>query len=67
MTAPGEMLFVYGTLLESQVQEYVFGHPLEGVPDTLPGHIKKDKSVLDAYPGLQQASAALPPVTGMRL
>ncbi|MDG1571189.1 gamma-glutamylcyclotransferase [Robiginitalea sp. M366] len=43
-------LFVYGTLLEADVCQWVFGRQPEGKPDVLPGHVKKERSVAGRYP-----------------
>ncbi|WP_318343493.1 gamma-glutamylcyclotransferase family protein [Flagellimonas baculiformis] len=45
-----EHLFTYGTLQEGQVQQDVFGHPLEGHPDTLLGFKKMENAVYGQYP-----------------
>ena len=65
MNEPKEQLFVYGTLLEARVQENVFGRSVQGVPDTLPGYRKTERSVLGTYPGLEPASQVS--VSGLRL
>lgn len=43
-------LFVYGTLLDPQVQQLVFGRRLQGRPDRLPGFEKRERSVSGRYP-----------------
>ncbi len=43
-------LFVYGTLLDPQVQQLVFGRPMQGSPDRLPGFEKRERSVEGRYP-----------------
>ena len=43
-------LFVYGTLLDPQVQQLVFGRHIQGRPDRLPGFEKRERSVAGRYP-----------------
>lgn len=43
-------LFVYGTLLDPQVQQLVFGRQMHGRPDRLPGFLKRERSVAGRYP-----------------
>lgn len=43
-------LFVYGTLLDPQVQQLVFGRQMQGRPDRLPGFVKREQSVAGRYP-----------------
>lgn len=43
-------LFVYGTLLDDALRHWVFGHPVPGQPDALPGYRKLEASVAGRYP-----------------
>jgi gamma-glutamylcyclotransferase (GGCT)/AIG2-like uncharacterized protein YtfP len=43
-------LFTYGTLLDLQVQEYVFGRTIDGQPDHLLGFKKLENAVYERYP-----------------
>lgn len=62
---PGvEYLFVYGTLLEADVCQWVFGRQPEGKPDILPGHIKKERSVAGRYAEVCRSDQPGPGVRG---
>lgn len=50
MEADTYPLFVYGTLLDPQVQHLVFGRLVPGQPDSLPGFLKRERSVEGRYP-----------------
>lgn len=43
-------LFTYGTLQDLQVQEYVFGRTIDGLPDHLLGFKKLENAVYERYP-----------------
>ncbi|MCB0373410.1 MAG: gamma-glutamylcyclotransferase [Muricauda sp.] len=45
-----EYLFTYGTLQDLQVQEYIFGRILKGVPDAIHGFKKMENAVYGRYP-----------------
>lgn len=45
-----EYLFTYGTLQDLQVQEYIFGRTLTGVPGALLGFKKMENAVYGRYP-----------------
>lgn len=59
-----EHLFTYGTLQEKQVQQDVFGHPLEGRPDTLLGFKKVENAVYGQYPVVIQTQDTKDKVKG---
>lgn len=40
-------LFSYGTLQQENVQQALFGRPLAGLPDTLPGHASRMLEITD--------------------
>lgn len=48
-----EHLFVYGTLLEEEVQDHVFSRKLEGSTDILEGHKIANEKVAGLYPTLR--------------
>lgn len=60
-----ENLFVYGTLLKPRVRERIFGAPLHGIRDTLPGYKKEEGVVAGTYPGVFPSDPASPGVTGL--
>ncbi|WP_293297347.1 gamma-glutamylcyclotransferase family protein [Allomuricauda sp.] len=45
-----EFIFSYGTLQDTQVQEYIFGRILNGKPDTALGFKKIENAVYGRYP-----------------
>lgn len=59
-----EYLFTYGTLQERQVQQDVFGHPLEGRPDALLGFKKIENAIFGQYPVVIQTQDAKDKVKG---
>lgn len=60
-------LFVYGTLLDPQVQQMVFGQEVPGQPDRLPGYEKRERSVAGRYPEVLPAAREGAFVEGRRL
>lgn len=51
-----EYLFTYGTLQDPQVQEYIFGRFLKGMPDALLGFKKMENAVYGRYPLVLQTN-----------
>ncbi len=45
-----QLLFSYGTLQESEVQEKILDRKLKGTKDVLSGYIKHEKKMMDKYP-----------------
>jgi len=60
-------LFAYGTLLDPQVQQMVFGQEVPGQHDNLPGYEKRERSVAGRYPEILPASQEGAFVAGQRL
>ena len=60
-------LFVYGTLLDPQVQQMVFGRPVPGHPDRLPGFVRRERSVAGRYAEVVRDPAKEAGVSGQRL
>ncbi len=59
-----DLLFAYGTLLDSDVQQYVFQRTLEGVPDLLPRFVISPKKMYGRYLVLQPTGNEEDEVTG---
>ena len=59
-----EYLFTYGTLQDSQVQEYIFGRILNGNPDALLGFKKMENAVYGRYPLVLQTKKLEDKVSG---
>lgn len=48
-----ELLFIYGTLTETEVQQKVLGRMIKGIPDCLKGYKKSEIEIEDGvYPGI---------------
>lgn len=60
-------LFVYGTLLDPQVQQLVFGRQMPGLPDRLPGFVKRERSVAGRYPEVCPDDSGMATVDGLCL
>ena len=60
-------LFAYGTLLDPQVQQLVFGRQVPGHPDRLPGFVKRERSVAGRYVEVVRDPAEAGGVSGQRL
>ena len=60
-------LFAYGTLLDPQVQQLVFGRLVPGQPDSLPGFVKRERSVEGRYPEVIPDTGSGARVCGQRL
>ena len=67
MEADTYPLFVYGTLLDPQVQQMVFGQEVAGQPDRLPGYEKRERSVAGRYPEIVPVAQEGALVQGQRL
>lgn len=61
------LLFVYGTLLDPQVQQLVFGRQMQGQPDLLPGFTKRERSVAGRYPEVCPDDSGMAEVEGLCL
>jgi gamma-glutamylcyclotransferase (GGCT)/AIG2-like uncharacterized protein YtfP len=44
-----ERLFAYGTLRETDVQQYVFGRILDGIADSLQGYVLSQRKMYGRY------------------
>ena len=60
-----DYLFSYGTLRDSSVQQAVFGRPLQGRPDELPGFKLSAKKAYGSYPLVVKTPDALHSVSGV--
>lgn len=67
MEAEPYPLFVYGTLLDPQVQQLVFGRLVPGQPDSLPGFAMRERSVAGRYAEVLPDPATDARVCGQRL
>lgn len=59
-------LFAYGTLLDARIQRSVFGRPIDGRPDRLPGYVASVVRVdgASAYPNVAHTGRATDLVEG---
>lgn len=62
-----ELLFVYGTLTDTGMQQRIFGRMPMARPDRLPGFEKLEGSVAGTYPEVRPAGDGCPPVPGLCL
>ena len=67
MEAQPYPLFVYGTLLDPQVQQMVFGRLVPGQPDSLQGFAIRERSVAGRYAEVFPDPAREARVSGQRL
>ncbi|MEM8999475.1 MAG: gamma-glutamylcyclotransferase family protein [Bacteroidota bacterium] len=62
---PLEYLFTYGTLQNRQVQQYVFGRILKGIPDHITGYKYLENAIYQRYPLVQRSNNMKHTVKGM--
>ena len=56
MSGSEEYLFVYGTLLDASLRQWIFGRVPPDRADRLPGYEKLERSVADAYPEVRSCA-----------
>ncbi len=67
MSGAREQLFVYGTLLDASLRQWIFGRIPEDQADRLPGFEKLERSVADAYPEVKRSEDPKAYVDGLCL